>query len=71
MCERFATTPPMGIPLPIGLPIVAMSASMFQRWWPHIASPVRPKPGCTSSQMTNPPARCTTATASASESGSQ
>jgi hypothetical protein len=29
MCERLATTPPMGMPLPIGLPMVAMSASMF------------------------------------------
>ena len=44
----------IGMPLPMGLPIVTMSgtngsAAVPWREKPHIASPRRPKPGCTSS----------------------
>ena len=47
-----ATSPAIGSPLPIGLPIVTMSgARPGWRWYPHSRDPVRPNPDCTSSAM--------------------
>ena len=47
-----ATSPAIGSPFPIGLPIVTMSgARPGCRWYPHICDPVRPNPDCTSSAM--------------------
>ena len=57
-----ATTPASGWPLPIGLPMVTMSGTTSLSWCPHIASPVRPNPACTSSQMKSPPASRTSST---------
>ena len=54
-----AATPAIGMPLPMGLPITARSGTMPWRWKPHMAAPVRPKPGWTSSAMYRPPASCT------------
>ena len=54
-----AATPAIGMPLPMGLPMTARSGTMPWRWKPHMASPVRPKPGWTSSAMYRPPASCT------------
>ena len=47
-----ATTPAIGNPFPIGLPIVTMSGTRPScRWYPHQWDPVRPNPDCTSSAM--------------------
>ena len=49
-------TAPSGWPLPIGLPRQTMSGTTSCNWKPHIASPWRPKPVCTSSATARPPA---------------
>ena len=47
-----ATSPAIGSPLPIGLPIVTMSGTRPScRWYPQNRDPVRPNPDCTSSAM--------------------
>ena len=56
MISGRAATPAMGMPLPIGLPMTARSGTMPWRWKPHIAAPVRPNPGWTSSAIYSPPA---------------
>ena len=49
----------VGRPLAIGLPEVTRSGTMPWRPKPQKASPVRVKPGCTSSAIHTPPSSCT------------
>ncbi|MNI71104.1 hypothetical protein D3C73_1269610 [compost metagenome] len=58
-----AKSPDTGTPLPIGLPVVMISGTTLWRPKPQKESPVRAKPGCTSSAIKIPPLACTTSTA--------
>jgi hypothetical protein len=50
--DCLATSPAIGSPFPIGLPIVTMSGVRPRcRWYPQRCDPVRPNPDCTSSAM--------------------
>jgi hypothetical protein len=65
------TTAPIGQPLPIGLRMATISGTTPWRANPHMPSPVRPKPGCTSSALSAPPAvRVTSTTALTKPGGS-
>ena len=58
--SRRVTTNPIGWPLPAALAMVITSGTTPCSSKPQNASPVRPYPICTSSEITSPPASRTT-----------